>query len=273
MNFWDSRSRTIALIDSLKSFDPTAFQHEDTSTHIRNAWAVIDGEPMNLLRAPDPRLLAAEARLAEPASLPISKVAALKCAHWLIDNFRAQLEEAVEGKAYRVKHLCAIVCQETAYKWLKWTDQHDVETIVARCVFDASGDVPGTRRGVFPVNTAAFRARYGNQFTKLLIEEANETRRMQGLSDKNWVYKGYGIFQYDLQNVRTDEAFFRQKLWYSFKTCLDRCCCKELDGKLVATRGNLWRAIKAYNGSGPAAERYAANVKVFTTYCAEVTGD
>jgi hypothetical protein len=116
-------------------------------------------------------------------------------------------EEAVESKTYRVKHLCAIVCRETAYKWLKWTDQHDVETIMARCVFDASGDVPGTRRGAFPVNTAAFRARYGNQFTKLLIEEANETRRMQGLLDKSWVYKGYGIFQYDLQNVRTDEAF------------------------------------------------------------------
>jgi hypothetical protein len=59
MNFWDSRSRTIALIDSLKSFDPAAFHHKDTATAISNAWAVIDGEPMNVLRAPDPRLLAA----------------------------------------------------------------------------------------------------------------------------------------------------------------------------------------------------------------------
>ena len=272
MNFWDSRSRTIALIDSLKSFDPRAFQHDDSSTRIGNAWAVIDGEPMNLLRAPDRRALAAEARPAEPASLPISKAGALKCARWLVDNFGPQLAEAARGKAYRVKHLCAIVCQETAYKWLKWTDRHDVETIIARCVLDASGDYPGTRRTAFPVSTAAFRARYDDQLTQMLIEEANKTRRMQGWSDREWVYKGYGIFQYDLQKVRRDETFFRDRLWYSFATCLDRCC-KELDEKLVATRGNLWRAIRAYNGSGPAAGEYAANVRVFTGYCAEVTGD
>jgi hypothetical protein len=182
------------------------------------------------------------------------------------------LEEAVEGKAYRVRHLCAIVCQETAYKWLKWINEHDVETIVARCVFDASGDYPGTRRKAFPVNTAAFRARYGDQFADLLIEEANKTRRMQGWESKPWVYKGYGIFQHDLQKVRRDEPFFREKLWYSFKACLDRCC-KELDEKLVATRGNLWKAIEGYNGGDPTAKQYAANVKVFATYCAEVSGD
>ena len=95
---------------------------------------------------------------------------------------------------------------------------------------------------------------------------------MQGWGDKSWVYKGYGIFQYDLQHVKSDEAFFTEKKWYSFDECLLRCC-RELDSKLAATHGDLWKAIKRYNGSGPAAEHYMQNVKVFTDYCAEVTGD
>jgi len=41
---------------------------------------------------------------------------------------------------------------------------------------------------------------------------------------------------------------------------------------LTAHRGNLWKAIKAYNGSGAAAERYMQNVKAFAEYCEEVTG-
>ena len=52
MDFPESRSRVVALIDSLRDFAPAAFQHK-VSTHIANAWAVIDGEPMNLLGAPD----------------------------------------------------------------------------------------------------------------------------------------------------------------------------------------------------------------------------
>jgi len=50
MNFWDSRTRVIALIDSLKVFAPAAFE-QNTDTRIPNAWAVIDGEPMG--RVPD----------------------------------------------------------------------------------------------------------------------------------------------------------------------------------------------------------------------------
>jgi hypothetical protein len=62
MDFSESRSRVIALIDSLRDFAPAAFQHA-VSTHIPNAWAVIDGEPMNPLGPPDAEV--AEAALAE----------------------------------------------------------------------------------------------------------------------------------------------------------------------------------------------------------------
>ena len=272
MNFWDSRARVIALIDSLRAHSPGAFEHPGVSTRLAGAFVVIDGEPMASI---DTLMIDAEAAAvaaATPPSLPISRAAAKQCAQWLIDNYGRQLSAAVRGKPYGRKHLCAIVCQETAYKWLKWIGRFDNDTIIARCVFDASGDYPGTSRSAFPRNTAAFREEYGDAFTDMLIEEANLTRRMQDWDDKAWVYKGYGIFQYDLQHVKTNEAFFRQKRWYDFGECL-RQCCSELDLKLASHNGDLWRAIKAYNGSGPRAEQYARNVRAFSDYCGEVTGN
>jgi hypothetical protein len=29
--------------------------------------------------------------------------------------------------------------------------------------------------------------------------EANDTRKLRGFGPQHWVYKGYGLFQYDLQ--------------------------------------------------------------------------
>lgn len=46
----------------------------------------------------------------------------------------------------------------------------------------------------------------------------------------------------------------------------------ELDDKLIAKGGDLGTAIKAYNGSGAAAEKYMHNVQAFTEYREEVTG-
>lgn len=276
INFWDSRARVIALINDLRNYAPLAFEHE-VSTRISDAAVVVEGEPMGAVPAPrQPEIDLARAfaatSAAEPDSLPISKSAALICTRWLMDNFGTELRAAVQGKPYGLKHLCAIVCQETAYKWIKWISMYNPQTIVERCVFDASGDYPGTTRNPFPRDTAAFRAKYGNAFTAMLIEEANITRRMQGYSDKNWVYKGYGIFQYDLQYVETDTAFFKNKSWYKFTNCLDHAC-KELDTKYAASNRNLWLAIQRYNGSGPDAEKYMRNVKVFANYCAEITGN
>src|SRR5262249_42179276 len=48
MDFWDSRSRVLALIDDLRAFAPVAFQ-QTTDTPIPRAWAVIDGEPIDVL--------------------------------------------------------------------------------------------------------------------------------------------------------------------------------------------------------------------------------
>jgi hypothetical protein len=48
INYSDSRTRVIALIEALKRFAATAFQAEE-SERISNSWVVIDGEPMNTL--------------------------------------------------------------------------------------------------------------------------------------------------------------------------------------------------------------------------------
>lgn len=267
MEYFDSRGRVIDLIESLRRFAPTAFLHE-VMTRIAEAYLIVEGEPKESIVASPVRHLVTDTVIVEPASLPLSKSAALTCARWLMSNYGGQLQAAVRGRPYNTEHLCAIICQETAYKWLKWTSTLTPKTIVERCVFDASGDYPGTTRGAFPKNTADFKAAYGAELTTLLVEEANITRRLQGWDDKPWVYKGYGIFQYDLQHININPDFFREKQWYDFSICLNRAC-KELDDKLVASKGDLWDAIRRYNGSGAAAQQYASNVKIFTAYCKE----
>lgn len=48
MDFWESRERVIALIDSLRDHAPAAFVRERI-TPIPDAWVVIEGEPMNVI--------------------------------------------------------------------------------------------------------------------------------------------------------------------------------------------------------------------------------
>jgi len=202
-------------------------------------------------------------------ALPINKQQAHKAARWMKTNFGEEISVAVAGTPFSTDIVCAIACQETAYFWLNFIDTLSVDDVLARCVLDGSGDVPGTSRGPFPKNTAAFRERYGDEFTDMLIAEANESRKLRGYGPKNWVYKGYGIYQYDLQYVISDESFFRQKKWYSYDECLKRLM-KELKEK-YSHHGELWKAIRAYNGSGPKATEYANNVIQFAEYCSEVT--
>jgi hypothetical protein len=116
-----------------------------------------------------------------------------------------------------------------------------------------------------------FRERYDATdpgFADMLIAEGNETRRVRGLSPVDWLYKGYGIFQYDLQFVEDDPDFFRNKLWYRFDECLKRVMM-ELKEKWDSL-GDVRAAIRAYNGRGARAEIYAANVMTFSDIATNV---
>ncbi len=199
--------------------------------------------------------------------LPVSATNAVKAHNWLQNNFAGDIATAVQGTQYSPQLVSAIFCQETAQRVLLWIDKYDAATILGCCVFDASGDFPNTTRNAFPKNAVAFHDKYGDEFTDMLIAEANKMRKMpqpgkpQGYDDSHYLYKGYGLFQYDLQAVLTDEAFFRNKLWYSFTECLSRLI-SELNTKAKQS-GSLRDTVRRYNGAGQNAENYADNVMEF----------
>lgn len=197
-------------------------------------------------------------------SLPISIAQAVKASSWLKKHFGDQIKEFTQNTPWTVDLICAIACQETAYKWLLWIDKYPADVILQRCVFDASGDFPGTSRNAFPRNKIEFQNRYGAKLTEMLIYEGNETRAMpqvdnpKGYKPAGYLYKGYGIFQNDLQNILTDRSFFEEKKWYNMSDCLQKLVL-ELNNKARVT-ANLKSIVKAYNGSGSAAEQYSINV-------------
>jgi hypothetical protein len=200
--------------------------------------------------------------------LPISLTSARKATNWLMTHFGGSIQSATNGTPFSSALLCGIACQETAYFWLPMVNRRDSvitpDEVVARCVLDASGDAPKSSRSAFPKNSAAFRAKYDRPFADMLVEEANATRALRGYAPKNWIYKGYGIFQYDLQFVTEDEDYFRFKRWYDIGVCVNHVI-KELTSMYTRTGRDLWEAVRAYNGSGPAARKYRDNVKEFTT--------
>lgn len=206
-------------------------------------------------------------------SLPISQQQCLKASAWLKQNFEVQIKECIQNTPWTVELVCAIFCQETASKLLLWMDHYSAETILQRCVFDASGDFPGTHRSAFPRNAKEFQQTYGLSITTMLINQANMQRAMpqhdapKGYSAADYLYKGYGIFQYDLQNIKKDPEFFLFKKWYNFSDCILKLV-EELDVK--ARRQTILRDIvQAYNGAGKAAEIYADNVMTFKGWVEE----
>lgn len=204
--------------------------------------------------------------------LPINKSQAQKVSAWLKENYLPQIQNAIMGTPWSFEIVASIACQETAYKWLRWVDHYPADIILARCVFDASGEpeFPKNPRHAFPQNRRVFREHYGDAFLEMLVAEGNKQRAMPqpdsigGYLPKPFLYKGYGIYQYDLQHVVQDSAFFEKKLWYNMEDCLSRLI-KELNTK-AQNRAQLREIVKAYNGSGPRAIEYANNVMQFAEW-------
>ena len=199
--------------------------------------------------------------------LPISENKAIQASKWLIENFGKSIDEAVHKTPFSVNLICAIACQETAYKWLLWIDKYKPGIVLGRCVLDASGDFPNTTRNAFPKNATAFQNVYGQSFLNELINEANLQRAMpqsdslNGYKPAKYLYKGYGIFQYDLQAVKNDVDFFKLKKWYNIEDCLKKLLLElNIKSKQFTAEKDF---IAAYNGSGPKAKVYSENVLAF----------
>ncbi|MEZ0254521.1 MAG: hypothetical protein ACAI37_04550 [Chthoniobacter sp.] len=185
-----------------------------------------------------------------------------KCVGWLDTNFRANISKTFNKTPFELKHIYAIAFKESSELWPNLIGKYDADEILSFCVLDGSGDVSGTKRSPFPKNRAAFEGKYGSTFTEMLIAEGNKARKVRGLSPtKTILYKAYGIFQYDLQYVVNDRAFFEKKQWYNLDDCLARLK-KELLSKYASTH-DVRKAIKAYNGSGARAEDYVNDVFEF----------
>jgi hypothetical protein len=204
------------------------------------------------------------------AQPPINESQAHAVKQWLLANYAAPLNDAVKPTPFDIDIVCGIAGKEAACYWLAWTKDGSMTNtdILARCVFDASGDAPHAPRDAFPRNTAAFRERMGDDLTNLLIVEANKTRKLRGFGPKDWVYKGYGIFQYDLQYVLSDALFFKGLQWNDFNLCISRAM-QELMSKYRIYK-DIRTAVRAYNGSGPRAEQYAEDVMQLAAWCSEV---
>lgn len=206
-----------------------------------------------------------------PHDMPLSRSNCLKAATWMKDNFEDKIAAAVEGTPFDKELIYAITCQETAQRWLLWVNDFDAETILQRSVFDASGDFPDTSRSAFPKNKAEMIAAFGNELTQMLVDEANKMRAMPqpgapgGFKPAGYLYKGYGLFQYDLQHIKTDKSFFADKGWYSIDECVKRVM-KELKLKNSLHPNDMFNTVRAYNGAGSRAVDYAKKVSQFYTW-------
>ncbi len=195
--------------------------------------------------------------------LPITQKQSIEVRDWLLANFGGDIEAAIAGTPFDKFTICGIACVETAYIWVTggdnaWTKKYPAQKIASSMILDASGDINHTR-SAFPKNSQAFIDKYGQEFYNELVSAANETRAMRGYSPKSYLYNGFGLWQYDLQAILTDEIFWRDKQWQIVPECLKRLV-GELQGKWKASGGNLKETIRRYNGSGQAAEDYAAKV-------------
>ena len=205
-----------------------------------------------------------------PAARPplrAEQAAAVK--RWFRQHYAPQIDAAIAGVAGLDSDLvCAIAAKESAVYWVGKIGQLAPAAILGYCVFDASGDFPGTHRDAFPRNQAVLRADpVHGAVTDMLIGEANKSRAaLRGYKPAHYLYKGYGIFQNDQQNIRVDADFFSKRLWYDIGECLARFVA-EMGSKLQAAGGDVRSAVRLYNGEGVRAEQYAADVLQLWAWC------
>ncbi len=138
--------------------------------------------------------------------------------------------------------LCAIACREAGSYWLPLTP-HETPDRYSPSPFMTPAATPNARGPPFR-STRRSRLTYGDAFTKLLIDETNNAARPRAAAAQI-VYKGYASSN-TTAAVRTDENFFRHKLWYNFNDAQPGRPRAEAE---VRCNGRLQDAVRAYNGS------------------------
>lgn len=202
---------------------------------------------------------------------------------WLLANFGDIFRSKLAGTPISLALLCAVACQESAYTWFDRTifvKGRSPAEMMRLLVLD---NVQSRKQ--FPANTAAFLA--AAQYADIapgLIKISDESRIARGYKPTGNLLYGYGLFQYDLQNIESDPSFWRERqssvsgvgstqgLWGDVGACTDRFI-RLFMAKLKNHGNDLTAALISYNGKGPNARAYADIVLGYQSLAAlETTG-
>lgn len=182
---------------------------------------------------------------------------------WFKQQFRTEIEAAVQGTPFTLDMLVAVACQETGHIWsiLRKTDL-SLERILDLCVGDTIDAKPGGGgRSAFPRNKAELIARPNGQemfgiARQALLDMSQFIPGFKGAaSNPNKFCHGFGIFQFDLQFFKTEPEYFLQKRYAVFADTLAKCIGElrtaqqraKLQGKTKLTDFEMAAVAIAYN--------------------------
>lgn len=188
---------------------------------------------------------------------------------WLMKTWGDVFKNRLSGTPFSPALLCAFACQESGYMW--WTplrNRYKPAELLRLLVLDNV-----TPRKAFPRDTQAFLkdARYG-EIAQDLIAASEVSREVRGVKKTGNLLFGYGLFQYDLQNIVDDPDFWFRSMpggtgdvrgmWGDIGALTDRFL-KVLTKKYVVSGGDMDLAISRYNGGGANAREYGRIVRRF----------
>lgn len=150
---------------------------------------------------------------------------------WFKQQFRGEIEAAVQGTPFTLDMLTAVACQETGEIWpILRRANLSVERILELCVGDTIDGKPnGGGRRAFPKNKAELIARPGGVemfgvARQALLDMAQFIPGYKGPASNPVKFcHGFGLFQFDLQFFKTEPDYFLQKRYAVFADCLAKC--------------------------------------------------
>jgi hypothetical protein len=218
------------------------------------------------------RVLAADLAARKPTktfamSKGMDDMYVVPASQWLLKNFGKILSAKVDGTPFDTSLLCAIACQESGYMWWQKKVRAALppNDLLRLIVLDAVE--PRVR--AFPRDTEVFVAdpRF-RELAPILIGVSDRSREIRGLKQTGRLYFGYGLFQYDLQNIEHDPSFWTHAtsspgnqsvmepgLWGDIGECTDRVI-SVLDDKYRANSRDIFKTVCAYNGRNANALEY-----------------
>lgn len=154
---------------------------------------------------------------------------------WFKTEFGKKIDKAVQGTPFSPDLLVAIACQETGYLWNTLRKKMPTTQVLALCVGDV---IDAPRRTAFPTNKADLlkhpqgAAMFALGRQALLDMAAHIASYQPSAKIPTKFCRGYGVFQYDLQFLKTDPDYFLLQRYKDFDASLGKAL-QELRAKLI----------------------------------------